>query len=145
MKIQNGFTLLEVLLSIALISVIAGISIPIYQSFQVRNDLDIATTSTVQVLRRAQVLSQASDGDAGWGWKIESGRMVLFKGTSYASRDSLYDEVYDVPMSITPSGVSEIVYAKFTGLPSLFGTVTLTTNTNETRSITINAKGTVSY
>jgi prepilin-type N-terminal cleavage/methylation domain-containing protein len=145
MKSQKGFTLLEVLLSVSLISVIAGVSIPIYQSFQVRNDLDIATTSTVQILRRAQVLSQASDGDISWGWQIQSGSMTLFKGVSYVARDVAYDEVFDVPTSITPSGVSEIVYTKFTGLPSVTGTVTLTSNTNETRSITINAKGTASY
>lgn len=71
--------------------------------------------------------------------------MTLFKGASYVARDVVYDEVFDVPTSITPSGVSEIVYTKFTGLPSVTGTVTLTSNTNETRSITINAKGTASY
>ncbi|KKT34575.1 MAG: hypothetical protein UW24_C0026G0001, partial [Parcubacteria group bacterium GW2011_GWA2_44_12] len=34
-----GFTLIEVLLSITAIAIIAGISIPVYQSFQNRNDL----------------------------------------------------------------------------------------------------------
>lgn len=141
----SGFTLIEMLLVIAVITIIAGISIPIYQSFQVRNDLDIGTVSIAHSLRRAQVLSQAVDGDTTWGISITSGSLTLFKGTSYAARDSTYDELFTIPTSITPSGVSEIVFAKFTGLPLTAGTITLTSNANETRTITINAKGMVDY
>lgn len=142
---SKGFTLIEVLLSVATIGIIAGISIPIYQSFQVRNDLDIATVEIAQSARRAQVLSQAVDGDTSWGIKIQSASLIVFKGTSYATRDITFDEVFEVPTSITPSGISEIVFTKFTGLPQTTGTITLTSNTNETRNITINAKGMVSY
>lgn len=140
-----GFTLMEGLLSIAVIAIIAGISIPIYQSFQVRNDLDIATVSTVQTLRRAQVLAQAVDGDTSWGISVLSGSLTLFKGASYAARDTAFDEMFEVPASITPSGLSEIIFTKFTGLPQTTGTITLTSNANETRTITINAKGMVGY
>lgn len=142
---QKGFTLLETLLSIAVISLIAGIGVPVYQSFQVRDDLDISTTTIVQSARRAEILAQASDGDTSWGLHIQSGNIVLFKGASYATRDSSYDEIFDLPTSILPSGLSEIVYAKFTGMPQTTGAITLTSNANETRIITINAKGTVSF
>ena len=62
-----GFTLLEVLLSVAIIALIAGIGTPVYQSFQTRNDLDVVTNTVAQSLRRAQVLARASDGDTTWG------------------------------------------------------------------------------
>lgn len=142
---KTGFTLLEVLLSLAAIVLISGLSIPVYQSFQVRNDLDIAATTYTQTLRRAQILSQAIDGDIAWGVNIISGSITLFRGTSYLTRDSDFDEVFAIPASITPSGIVEVVFTKFTGLPQTTGSVTLTSNTNETRVITINTRGTINY
>ena len=144
-KNNAGFTLIELLLSIAVIILIAGMSAPVYQSFQVRNDLDIATVATAQSLRRAQILSQAVDGDTSWGVKVQTGSSVLFKGANYATRDTVYDEIFDVPESIAPSDVSEIVFTKFTGLPQTTGTIIYTSNANETRTITINVEGTISY
>lgn len=142
---NSGFTLLEVLLSVAIIALITGIGIPIYQSFQTRNDLDIAANTIAQSLRRAQSLSQASDSDISWGLRVQNGSIVLFQGSSYGTRDTTFDEIFDLPQSITPSGVSEIVYSKFFGEPQAIGTITLISDTNETRTITINAKGTITY
>ena len=145
LQASGGFTLLEVLLSIAIIAVIAGLSMPVYQSYQTRNDLDVATTSIVQSLRRAQVLSQAVDGDTTWGLYVQSGSATLFQGASYMTRNSGFDEIFDVPTAITPSGLQEVVFTKFTGEPQAIGTIILISNTNETRNITINTKGMVSF
>lgn len=142
---NTGFTLLELILSIAVVAILAGIAIPIYQSFQTRNDLDIAIVEIAQTIRRSQILAQAVDGDISWGTYIQPGSITLFKGTSYVARDSNFDELFSIPDSVTPSGLSEIVFTKFTGLPQATGTTTLTSNINETRSITINAKGTINY
>ena len=143
--IQDGFTLLEVLLSITLIAILAAISVPFYQSFQVRNDLDIATNTVVQALRQAQTLSQAVDQDISWGVKIQIGSIILFKGPNYISRDSSYDEIYDISSGIASSGLDEIVFAKFTGEPPMTGTTILTSSGGEIRNITINSKGMITY
>ncbi len=142
---NRGFTLLEMLLSVAILALLAGLGAPIYQSFQVRDDLDIAANTIAGSLRRAQVLSQAVAGDTSWGLSVQSGAITLFRGASYASRSANFDEVFDLPGSIVPSGISEIVYDKFTGEPQVTGTVTLTSNANEIRNITINEKGTITY
>ena len=147
-KINNssrGFTIIEVMLSLAVIAIILGVSTPIYQSFQVRNDLDIAATTIAQSMRRAQALSQAVDGDTTWGVDVRSGSITVYKGASYATRDTTFDELFDMPTSITPSGLGGAVFTKFTGLPQTTGTITLTSNANEVRNITINSKGMVSY
>lgn len=143
-NLSQGFTLLELLLSLALIAILAGFSASIFLRIQTKNDLDSSAATVVQNLRRAQLLAQAVDSDIAWGVKIQNGSIILFKGASYATRDTAFDEISTIPNSIGASGVSEIVYNKFTGLPQLSGTITLSTNT-DTSTVTINEKGTVSY
>jgi len=144
---MKGFTLLEVLLSIAIISGMAAFSIPVYQSFQVKNDLDLAVSKTIQTLGRAQMLSQGVDGDVTWGIKIQTGSITLFKGISFNTRDVSFDEISVISQSITlaPLSLNEIIFNKLSGEPQSQGTITLTSTNNETKTITINAKGFVSY
>ena len=143
--LRAGFTLLEILLSIALIALLAGIAAPVYVSFQVRNDLDIAATTVVQTFRRAQLLSQAVDGDTVWGMNVQSGSITLFQGVSYAARNTNFDEIFDMPESIAPGGLQEVVFSKFSGNPQTTGTTTLTSSNNEVRTINLNEKGTINY
>jgi prepilin-type N-terminal cleavage/methylation domain-containing protein len=142
---QRGFTLIEMLLSVAIIAMLAGVSGPVYNSFVTRNDLDITGQQIVQSLRRAQTYARSMSDDSAWSVEIETSAATLFKGTNFGGRDATLDEAVTIPASITRSGLTEVQFAKFTGLPNTTGTITLTSNTNETRTITINAKGMVNY
>ncbi|MEK7588331.1 MAG: prepilin-type N-terminal cleavage/methylation domain-containing protein [Patescibacteria group bacterium] len=144
-KKNAGFTLLEMLLSVSVIAILTSIGTPVYQSFQVRNDLDVSTATLVQNLRRAQILASASSFDINWGVHVEVGAITLFKGTSFLTRDNTYDEIFELSPSITPSGLTDIVYQKFTGKPNITGDIILSSNINEIRTITINEKGTISF
>jgi type II secretory pathway pseudopilin PulG len=150
---QAGFTLLEALLSVSLISIAVGISLPVYQGFQWRTDLEVNTQSVAEAFRRAQTFSRASYGDSQWGVKILPGTgVVLFKGSLYSSRDAAYDETIPItsPVTLTIGGAmspgNETVFTKVTGIPSNTGTVTLTfPRGNDVRTVTLNAAGMVSY
>lgn len=145
MKKKNttqGFTLIELLLTIATVGVLAGMSIPVYQSFQTKNNVTIAANTVAQTARRAQLLAQASDGDTTWGVNIESGSITLFRG---AATGSAFDETFDMPTTITPSGTTSFVFNKFTGYPQSAGTLTLTSTNGDAKTININAKGMVQY
>jgi prepilin-type N-terminal cleavage/methylation domain-containing protein len=141
----KGFTLLEVLLSLVLITILFSIAAPAYYGFFYRNDLDVAKNEVAQSLGRAAFLSSASDGDMNWGVKILSGNVIIFKGLSYGARDVNYDELYSIAGSIVPSGLNEIVFDKLTGLPQATGTIILTSASGEARTITINTKGSATY
>lgn len=142
-NLQKGFSLIEMLLSVVIIGILAGISAPVWGNLQIKNDLDIAATTVTQTLRRAQMLSWAIDGDSSWGVHTGEGKIVLFKGSTYAGRDSNYDEIFDLPSDITPSGINDIIYSKLLGEPQTTGTITLTTAT-DSKNITINTKGMIS-
>ena len=146
MKQTPGFTLIEILLSVAIISLITGMSLPVLASFNDRNDLDLTAQSIGSQLRRAQTYARGMNGDSQWGVHAQSGSATLFKGTVYASRDTTYDETTTISTTVTVGGLSDIIFTKLDATPSTTGNITLTNvNTNETRTITINAKGTVSY
>lgn len=144
-KNVSGFTLPEVLLSITLLSIIGGMTIPMYRTFMIRNDLDIATITIAQNLRRAQSLSESGDGDITWGVRVGVGSILIYKGASYVLRDSSFDENTSIPTTIVPTGLVDVVFSKITGTPSATGTFILTSQYNETRTITINEKGMVNY
>lgn len=143
---NNGFTLLEVLLSVTILTMLTGISLPILASLNNRNDLDITTQTIAMQLRRAQSYARGMSQDSAWGVRVQSGSSTLFKGASYATRDTGYDEQTTLPSTIVPSGLGETVFSKLSGTPSATGTVTLTLQTNnEVRTVTLNAKGMVAY
>ncbi len=144
MKVR-GFTLPEMLLSVALLTIIGGMIIPSYHTFLVRNDLDIATITLAQNLRQAQSLSRSADGDMTWGVYVGVGSILVYKGVSYIARDSTFDQNTQIPKSIVPTGLNEINFSKVMGLPNATGTFTLTSQANEKRTITINEKGMVDY
>jgi len=145
MRDQLGFTLIELLLSIAIIGMLSGLSLPVYESFARRNDLDVATLSVVNAIRRSETYARAVQGDSTWGMRFQTSGVTLYKGATYASRDANFDETIDVPDSVTVSGLSEVQFAKLTAAPSTTGTVTFTSTTNDTRTLTLNAKGMVDY
>lgn len=142
---SGGFTLLEMLLTIAIIGIIGGLSMPVYNTFQASNNIDVASNTVVQSMRRAQSLSRAMDNDSTWGVHISSGQVTVFQGAAFASRDADYDEEFGISSAISASGVTEVVFDKLTGEPQTTGSLTLTSTANQSRTITINEKGTVSY
>lgn len=147
MNREAGFSLIELLLCVAIIGLLTGMTLPLYQSYQNSNDVDLDTQSVAAMLRRAELYARTMNGDNSWGVKVQSGSATLFKGASYATRDTTVDETDALPSVITFSGtLSEVVFTKFTATPSATGTIILThTANNDVRTITLNAKGMVDY
>ena len=141
---NSGFTLIETLIVVAIITSVSAIILPVSIDYQQRNDLDVAQTTFVQSVRRAQQLSMSGELDSQWGVTATSSNVVIFKGTNYATRDTSYDENYDISSSITSSGQVEYDFVKITGLPAQNGVVTFT-NGNYQKTVGVNAKGIVNY
>ena len=100
LTIATDFGTLSSLIIVAILSTVSGMAVPLYRNYQIRNGLSVATEQVIQGLGRARMLSQAAQDDSGWGFYVPAG--ILYKGESYAARDSNYDEVYPMPMPISP-------------------------------------------
>lgn len=135
---RSGFALLEVLLVVAILGMIGGVSVPMYRDFQIRSDLDSSTEHVTQGLAKARLMAQSGEQDSAWGFYVPAG--ILFKGATYATRDEQYDEVYPMPSTITSIGPTEVSYSRLVGAPSETGSIVLSTINTEQRTILIEVK-----
>jgi prepilin-type N-terminal cleavage/methylation domain-containing protein len=142
---NRGFTLLEIILSIALIGILASAFFATFRNFQFGNDMDVVVSNIVQSARRAQLMSQGVFGEDDWGVKIFEDRLVIFKGTSFLDRDVSRDETLDFPSPFSASGLTEIVFREFSGEPRETGTISLSTASGMSREINVGAMGRLSY
>lgn len=140
---RQGFTLVEVLLTVALITILSGSALIVSLYALRSNDLNQAVSLVRQTLRRAQTLAQTNARDSTWGLTVQAGSLTLFQGPNFAARIATADEMLEVPNSITPSGLTEVVFSKTTGVPMQSGVLTLTHETAGARSLSINAIGLV--
>lgn len=140
---MKGLTLIEILISI-LILVILALLIPLGIDFYKRQELENQARAVLQTLRRAQLKAMAIEFDSSFGVHLTDERYVLFKGNSYETRDPQYDEVFNFPEIISVSGLSEIVFSKLEGRPSVTGEIILNIG-EEKRVIIIDESGLASF
>ena len=144
MMTQRGFTIIEMLLVVAVMMIITVVAAPLYSNLNNGNQLDAASNILVQDLYQAQTFSRNRSRDTNWGVAVNGQVITLFSGTSYATRDPASDVNYTVPSAIQLSGTTQIIYSKLYGLPTSTGSFGLTAN-GKTVNVTVNSKGTVEY
>jgi prepilin-type N-terminal cleavage/methylation domain-containing protein len=137
-KLRDGFTLLEVLLALALVAVIALIVLVNLQPTKSNKDLTNITSRIVATLREAQTKSIAQDSGVIWGVHFGNGTStspyyVLFHG-SYSSANIMGSQVVlppDVCYTTIPSGsFLETTFALNSGIPSTSTSIGLNLKSN---------------
>lgn len=142
--LQRGFTLLELLLSIAIIGLLAGLSVPVYQSLQTNRTADSERDQVVALVRRAQVRARAGDQNTDWGVFITSDRATLFQGNDFLNRDADFDEVV-MFSNMTAEPDSEIIFENITGRGNTDISIDFATTNNYSFNITINHEGVIEW
>lgn len=140
---RDGFTLLELLLSVSLISLLAAIAAPMFLSLQSENEVTITATTIGDVLRRGQILAQAVDADSDWGVELVSSTAIIFKGNNFTSRDQSLDEEYKMAATVNLSGLNEVIFNKFTGWTTASGTVMINHQDGRHKEVLVNELGIV--
>lgn len=138
---MRGFTLIEILLTVTLLTVLVGVSLPLYRNFVLRTDLTVARDSIFASVSAARQRSQYNIADGGWGVYVTAGSIVLFQGDSYASRDTEYDDVIAIADSVNISDDNEFVFDQLTGEVDQTGSITLTSLSDRSVTIFINDQG----
>ena len=129
---KHGFTLLEIIIVIAIMVVISAISVSTYTSLRARQAVLKDTDSIVSIMERAKSMSSNRKNDSSYGVKFSSSTAILFSGSSFASGNKVSE--YDLDVSVKVSSVSlssnntEISFDKITGTPNATGTIVVSAN-----------------
>ena len=141
---SHGFTLIEILVVIAIVGVLLSIGASVFRTLQTQNELAAAIQTIRLASNRAQILAQGSANDSGWGIKMSEGEIVVFQGSVFASRDQSFDQDYNVASNVRFSGLTEIAFNKQSGHINSPGTLTITSPSG-VKNLSVNSKGILTY
>lgn len=142
---NTGFTLVEVLIVIAVLSILSTVIAFDFISFRKTSNLDNNVQEFVSVLKLAQNKSLSSENYSKYGVYINTvvspNQYTLFAGDTYASNPSSYHiyylqnnaEFYGISMG----GGNEIVFDKLTGASEESGSVSIRINTDVSNNKTV--------
>lgn len=141
---MRGFTLIELILVIAIVSIIAMLSSPFYSRFLLQNAVLNTSDQIVGTLRKAQSYSMAGRQGSAWSVNYSNNAITLYKGTVFAGRNTAFDEKYSVISTVNISGLTNISFARGNGLPTpSTASITVSSGTN-IKTLTVNSQGVVS-
>ena len=139
LRADSGFTLVELIMTISIISLITALAIPVYSSFQVETQLGNTAVEIAQTLRRAQQKAFAGEQDRDWGVSFTSSAYTL-----YANGDSSFDEEQTLPATLQLSGLSGVEFSRLTGKTSDTGNIIVTAGSiDQNKTVNVNGEGRV--
>ena len=146
-----GFTLLEIILVVAIIAILTAVVIPISQTAFTQNSLDTVTRNIESDLSLAQTYARSGKNNSAWGVHIENNIVTIFAGSVYDPTNANgLNEVYAIPTLVTFSGtlynggIMNVVFAEGSGLPNISnstGNLALTSKQGIRKTIEINSQG----
>lgn len=143
MKIK-AFTLVEIMLVLSIFAIVAAIAVPLTLNWQNSEETELVTLTIVDGVRTAQNKARSNVEDSDWGAKVQTDKLIVFKGSDFSTRDQSFDEDFPFSQLVSVSGKSEIVFQKNSGrLPTTSSTQISLGEYSWT--ISINKLGTVSY
>lgn len=136
---HQGVTFIEIILSVAVIAVIAASAQPFLSGFLLRNNMTSVQDSVISTLRKAQQYSMDGKDNASWGaCRNTAGTLIrLYRGGTCNA--PTVSENFSVPSNITVSAF-DVTFSKLRGEPSSAISVSITSSI-DSRSISVNLAG----
>ncbi len=143
---KSGFSVLEILVSIAILGLLTGISLVSFANFS-RRDAVLASASAIgQALRDARARTLASVGGSQYGVKVDGDRFTFFQGATFSSSTPT-NNTFMYPSGIrATTSLSTLVFERVTGNASASGTISVyqSSASNVVKYVRIQTTGLVS-
>lgn len=141
-KLHYGFSFIELILVISLVLLLGVMSSGFAARFLTQNSVANSGDQLVNDLRAAQMNAMVGKQNSNWGVNYSANTITLYKGNSFATRTTAFDQTFSVNSGVTISGMSDINFTRMTGIPGSTPTITIT-GSGETKTITVNSQGVV--
>lgn len=144
MRSENGITLIEILVTMGILALILSlgyfVGFDFYRNYALHSEKDIL----LSVLRKARSQALNNVNSTSHGVYIGSNSYTIFYGSSFASRDSQYDENIREAPGIALSELNEVVFAPLTATSTASGTIVIN-NGRKSFFIDINYEGKINW
>jgi prepilin-type N-terminal cleavage/methylation domain-containing protein len=148
---KSGLTLVEVLVALAIILILASVSLPMLGNWPFKVQTSSANAQLVQMIRLTRERSMARLNNQNQGIFFDNKSYTVFQGDSYANRQANYDVKTSLDKGLNLSweltgsgGANEIVFNQ-DGVPSRQGKIILVSLAGEGSEININQLGIISF
>lgn len=149
---MKGFTLIELILTIAILAILSGIAFNIYSNFQLNVKADEEINKIKSVLREAQAKAMSGENSASWGVRFfhpASGSQYyeLFWGNSYAVGTTTESYFLQSGVDFVSPASEEnldVIFVKRTGGSASSSAITVSVKTSVsdiTKSVSVTPKG----
>lgn len=134
---SKGFSLIEILMVVSIISIIGAASVPSLRRFMLGNDLEVGAQKVVGTIRKAQSYAQDGKNNETWGVCLLGINLRMFSGSCTLPT---FFEDFEIPRTVTISGLSETTFSKLRGEPSNLLNISLSTDFGA-RTVQVNSAG----
>ena len=77
-----------------------------------------------------------------WSVNYSADTITLYKGSSFGSRNSEFDEKFSVGSNISLTGLTDITFDRLTGVPNSAVSISISAGGNN-KTVTVNSQGAV--
>ena len=148
----SGFSLLEVLIVIAILSVLAVAGAGFYRSFIKSAEIGLVAKNIISDLKDARAKSMVGENGLKWGVHFINGNEDYYEIFStpadYSSASTTIDETDYLPGAIyftSPANLSSstVIFGKINGTTTATTTIGISSSEEEVKTITITPIGTI--
>lgn len=146
----NGFTLMEVLLVIAILAVLTAISAPMYRSFIKTSELNSVSKTIISFLKEARSKSMSGNLGLKWGVHFVNSSADYYESfstpTDYNDSSKNVVATTSLPLGVNftePVSTSNIIFGKINGTTTATTTITFTSADNESKTVTVTPIGNI--
>jgi len=149
MKNKSGFTLVELLVTLAIISILAVVIFNALSNFRKNQALTMDTETVVEILRQARNQTLTSKNSSVYGVHFASPDITIFTGAVYDPNSTTNIKFVlsstDTILSVNLNGAgSDVIFKRLTGETDQYGTVVISSpQISKTKTVTIYKTGLV--